>query len=150
MATSIELIARAVIAADTRLLVVRKKGVSYTFLPGGHVDFGEPAETALARELHEELGTAAQVGRFLGAIENCFDHAGGQFHELNLVFAASFPESADAIAVESREPHLEFLWQPADRLADHNLQPSVLWWLIPRWLEGGSTAGWVSTMKYLG
>ncbi|MGH2374380.1 MAG: NUDIX domain-containing protein [bacterium] len=150
MARSIELIARAVVAADGRLLLVRKKGESYTFLPGGHVDFGEPAETALARELQEELGTAASVGRFLGAVENCFTNAGGQWHELNLVFAANLPDVTGTAAVASREPHLEFLWQPAGQLADQNLQPSVLWWLVPHWLDGGSTSGWVSTMKYLG
>jgi len=147
---SIELIARAVIAVDDRLLVVRKKGESYTFLPGGHVDFGEPAESALTRELQEELGTDAWVGRFLGAIENCFTNANGQFHELNLVFAASLRDRTGTTAFTSREPHLEFLWQPTAQLADQNLQPSVLWSLVPHWLQGGSTGGWVSTMKYLG
>ncbi|MGQ0551258.1 MAG: NUDIX domain-containing protein, partial [Armatimonadota bacterium] len=114
----IELISRAVIAADGWLLLVRKKGESYSFLPGGHVDFGEPAETALARELQEELGTAANVGRFLGAVENCFTNASGQFHELNLIFAANLPDVAGTTAVASREPHLDFLWQPTARLAD--------------------------------
>lgn len=150
MTRAIELIARAVIAADDRVLVVRKKGASYTFLPGGHVDFGEPAETALARELQEELGTDASVGRFLGAVENCFTNVSGQFHEVNLIFAATLPELPGVTAVASRESHLEFLWQPAGQLADKNLQPSVLWWLIPHWLDDGSTPGWVSTMRYLG
>lgn len=150
MTRSIELIARAVIAADEHVLLVRKKGASYAFLPGGHVDFGEPAESALTRELQEELGTDAWVGRFLGAIENCFTNADGQFHELNLVFAATLPELIGTTAVHSREPHLVLLWQPTTRLADQNLQPSVLWSLIPHWLQGGSTGGWVSTFKYLG
>lgn len=150
MTRSIELIARAVVAVDGLVLLARQKTATYTFLPGGHVRFGEPAESALARELQEELGTAARVGRFLGAIENRFANTGGDFHEVNLVFAATLPDLAGTANVESREPHLEFLWQPTARLADQNLQPSVLCSLVPRWVEGASIGGWVSTMKYLG
>jgi 8-oxo-dGTP pyrophosphatase MutT (NUDIX family) len=35
-----------------------------------HIEMGESAPAALAREIQEELGQARQVGSFLGAIEN--------------------------------------------------------------------------------
>jgi 8-oxo-dGTP diphosphatase len=53
---NIELISRAFILRGGKVLVAHKKGASNTFLPGGHVEFGEPSDFALRRELKEEMG----------------------------------------------------------------------------------------------
>ncbi len=64
----LRLVVAAVIRADDgRLLVARRaEGQHLAGLwefPGGAVEPGETAEQALVRELDEELGVAAQVGR---------------------------------------------------------------------------------------
>jgi len=45
------------------------------FLPGEHVEPGEPAKRALQRELREELGAGARVGADVGGIERAWSDA---------------------------------------------------------------------------
>lgn len=57
---------RAIIMHEGKLLVVKHShNTSYTALPGGHVDFGEDMHTCIKRELMEELGVEAVIGRLL-------------------------------------------------------------------------------------
>jgi 8-oxo-dGTP diphosphatase len=57
----------AVIARNGRVLIgQRRAGGSHAFeweFPGGKVEGGESLRTALARELQEELGIEAEIGR---------------------------------------------------------------------------------------
>lgn len=146
MAPAIEIIVRAAVVAGGQLLLVRKAGAAHTFLPGGHIEAGESAPQALARELCEELGVEVQVGRFLGAVEHAWADHGGTVHEVNLVFAASAAALRGPAPISSREQHLEFSWQPLDRLADRNLQPWVLRDVLPGWIAGRRGSRWASTM----
>lgn len=49
-------IARAVVVSDGQILIARMKG-AHSFLPGGGIEHGEGAVTALKRELREELAS---------------------------------------------------------------------------------------------
>ena len=57
-----------------------------TFLPGGHVEFGESAKDALVREIDEELGITCTVGKFLGLVEHKWMNKGVLNCEINQVF----------------------------------------------------------------
>ena len=46
-------LARGVLFAEGRALLAHQKGAGNTFLPGGHIDPGEPAQSALIREIEE-------------------------------------------------------------------------------------------------
>ncbi|WP_460961915.1 NUDIX hydrolase [Parasphingorhabdus pacifica] len=46
---------------DGQLLVVRQRTKSWSCLSGGHVEPGEQVESALIRELREELGIHAKI-----------------------------------------------------------------------------------------
>ncbi len=142
---AVELIARAVIVAGGGILLARKPGASHTFLPGGHIEVGEPAADAVLRELREELGVSGRVERFLGAVEHGWQTPAGYAHELNLLFLVAAPALDPAIAPRSREAQLQFLWQPVDRLDAARLEPWVLPAVLPRWLVAGG-AGWASTL----
>ena len=50
---------------DGRVLLVKPNYRPHWLIPGGMADDGEPPEQACARELHEELGLQATIGRLL-------------------------------------------------------------------------------------
>ena len=117
----IETIARGVCVKDGKLLLCKAKGGSSTYLPGGHIEFGETGRQALVREIKEEIGVDATVGEFLGAVENSFMQHGKPHAEINLVYAFDM----DAEKVSAQEDWIEFEWCALDRLAAANLLPET-------------------------
>ena len=111
----IETIARGVCIRDGRLLLCRARGGATTYLPGGHIEFGETGRQALVREVKEELGLDAQTGRFLGVVENSFMQHGKPHAEINLVYELILPPDA---ATSAREDWIEFEWRELSRLDD--------------------------------
>ncbi len=119
--SGIEIIARGVCVVDGKVLLCRAKGGATTYLPGGHVEFGETGRTALEREVCEELGVPSAVGKFLGVVENRFIQHGKPHAEVNLVYALSV--DADPASLASREDWISFEWRDLSRLDD--LLPSA-------------------------
>jgi len=74
-------IAAAVIVADGRMLLVRKRGTASFMQPGGKLEPGESGAECLVRELEEELALGIPVesllplGRFAAPAANEPDHA---------------------------------------------------------------------------
>ena len=118
----IETIARGVCIRDGRILLCRAKGGASTYLPGGHIEFGETGRAALVREMREETGLAATAGRFRGCVENRFEQHGKPHAEINLVYTLEIPDGA---AVRAQEDWIEFLWCPLAELASANLLPEA-------------------------
>jgi 8-oxo-dGTP pyrophosphatase MutT (NUDIX family) len=67
----------------------RPNGKHQGFLraPGGGIDFGETAATAVRREFAEELGVTLDDAQLLTVAENIFDAHGKRGHEIAFVFA---------------------------------------------------------------
>lgn len=118
----IESIARGVAIRDGKVLLCRAKGARTTYLPGGHIEFGESGRTALVREVHEELGVSATAGALLGAVENRFDQHGKRHCEINLVYRLDLATEAD----ESQEDWITFEWCPLSDLSQANLLPAEM------------------------
>ena len=132
-------LARAVVIRGDSILLVRAKGASNTFLPGGHIEFAETAHRALKRELLEETGCEIDVGEFLGAVEHLWPDSSRENHESNLVFCVKIngcPEGGDPISMEE---HLDLFWAKLSELEKYNLQPKPLIQLINRRCTWGST-----------
>ncbi|WP_433756389.1 NUDIX domain-containing protein [Nocardia sp. CA-135398] len=125
MIVATEIIARAVIRDGGRILVARERGKTWVFLPGGHVEPGEPVESALLRELAEELGTAGRILGFAGVVEHGYTDQGNAHHEVNLIFDAELDDTP-----VSQEEHLEFDWLPIDQINAADLRPTALKALI--------------------
>lgn len=125
-------LARAVILEDSRLLVNQFVGTSFTFLPGGHAEPGEGLQSALRRELSEELGVEATIGNYLGAVEYLWSHdvTGQQHYEVNHAFAVQAPLGS---VVQSRDPSLHFQWVALDELEQYDLRPEPFRALVRRW-----------------
>jgi len=129
----IELIARAVIQRGDEILLANKIGEPNTFLPGGHVDYGEYTDKALRRELREELGVDAKIIEFMGTQEYQFrEENGREHHEINFIYRAETSEP-----IQSKESHLEFLWCPVEKITEKTLLPEALPELIKEYLETG-------------
>jgi ADP-ribose pyrophosphatase YjhB (NUDIX family) len=116
----IEVIARGLAIEDDRVLLCRSVQGGYTYLPGGHVEPGEPAGAALEREMLEETGLHCRAGDLLCVHEERFRQQGAPRHELNLVFHMEHPP---ADPVPSLEPAIAFAWVAIDDLDDANLLP---------------------------
>jgi len=146
-AKAIETIARGVCVKAGKLLLCHTKGANNTYLPGGHVEFGETARDSLQREIREELGVSARVGRFLGVVEHTYMRKRVLQHEVNFVFEFTCRELHRSKEPQSREDYIEFCWASSGKLARFNLEPGSLRKLIPQWLaDRGGSNRWSSTM----
>lgn len=61
---------------------------------GGGVEFGELAQDAITREIHEELGQPISDARLLGTLESLFTYAGKPGHEIVQVYDARFDDAS--------------------------------------------------------
>ena len=115
-----------------RVLLQRLEGEDYWALPGGRVEWLEPAGQTVRREMGEELGVEARVERLVWVAENFFEDRGRAYHEIALYFLVSFP--AGAAPYQHSEPfygdeegtRLIFGWFPLDRLEAMPLYPTFL------------------------
>lgn len=132
---TIETLVRGVCVKRGQLLVCQSKGAANTYLPGGHVEFGEKAAVALVREIREELGVKAKAGEFLGAVEHTFRQKGDVHCEVNLVFAMEIANLDPRTDPSACEDWIAFRWIPLDRLGRNHLEPAPLRKLVPAWLS---------------
>lgn len=127
----IEVAARAVILYKGKFLLCKQKGRDYYFFPGGHISFGENAESVLIRELKEELDISIKRLSFIGAVENIYEEDNETHHEINLVFEVS----ARGVQDKSKEDHLEFFLKDKKEFAKEKVLPVVLKKAVLKWLR---------------
>ncbi len=142
----IELLARAVIEERGRFLIAHTKGASNTYLPGGHVEAGESLKHALGRELNEELGIEAEVGRYLGAIEHAWEDVAGNNHEISHFFQVRSSGTSADRPPQSLEDHIEFSWLTPSEFDKQNLQPAPLRKLLANLKSQPHTIWYASTI----
>lgn len=112
--------AMAFFHAEGRLLVSdgfdKVKQQSFYRLLGGHVEFGERSETALKREIVEELGADIEVLAQLDVIQNRFTYEGRQYHEIIFIHNARFLDESfnrrDDLRNLEADYDERFLWVP--------------------------------------
>ena len=133
----IELIVRAVVADGSRLLLAQPSGEAWYFLPGGHVEPGEPVAIALRRELEEELGIKdVRIGGVLAISENRYTDERGDHHEVYLVHRVAVREVIDG----SREAHIGFRWVERSEFDDVEIRPASIANLLRSGIPGPEIA----------
>ena len=150
--THTEFISRGLIRTGDHILVCRNVKHGYCYLPGGHIEFAEPAAAALRRELHEELGdeTASQmtVGPLLLVNEGSFRAGKHIHHEINMVFHVEHRLSETPPPLASAEPKIAFDWLDLAALPEADLRPSTIKaWLAAGGAVEGPPIGWLSDMQ---
>ena len=133
---NIEVIARAVVIKNNKILLCKAKNKPHYYFPGGHVEFGEKAEIALAREFQEEIAVEVFNFNFIGISENTYTDKKEIFHhEINLTFSAEIEEDE----VMSREDHLEFAWIDLEKFQETKIMPLDLKAKIGNWFSNKNT-----------
>jgi len=106
-------------SADKFLLVKSPKWRQWV-LPGGHVEFGEAIEVAVAREAEEETGLRVSGVKFLNFAEFVlspdFDKTR---HLVGAVYYAETEDAEDAVTPEKEEVK-EFRWKVASEILTDN------------------------------
>ena len=102
MEKHIETIARGVCVKDGKVLLCYPKDRSYSYLPGGHIEFGETGREALVREMKEETGLDATAGDLLGVVESQFVQKGEKHCEINLIYEMGIREEGKGKREEGR------------------------------------------------
>lgn len=119
----------AVIVVNNKLLALKNDLTPYYFLPGGRVKLDESGETAIKRELKEELGIDTKIIRPLWLVESFFyeDSTKEKFHELCLYFLidvsnTDLQDKQKFLGLETKH-HEVFEWLDISTLKDQYLYP---------------------------
>jgi len=128
-----EICVRGIVVQKEKILICKLKRNENYFFPGGHVEFGEKADKALARELKEEIGAVVGKFRFIGTNENFYRQRGMILHEINIIFEVALRNKFSKVL----EDHMEFRWVTKKDLAKMEVYPiairnSVLKWLMDK------------------
>jgi ADP-ribose pyrophosphatase YjhB (NUDIX family) len=86
----IELKAMILIRNDNKILASKgfdkeKQEIFYRLL-GGHIEFQESAETAIRREIMEEINSEINKLKLISIIENIFTYQGNPGHEIDYLY----------------------------------------------------------------
>jgi 8-oxo-dGTP pyrophosphatase MutT (NUDIX family) len=112
--------------ADGRTLLARKRGTPVFIQPGGKIDPGEDAETAVCRELHEELGVVITPDEltYLGRFEDV------AVNEPGTVVAEAFAVTLDRDVTAAAEIE-ELIWIDPAAPGDRTIAPLTRDQLLP-------------------
>ncbi|MGE0494433.1 MAG: NUDIX domain-containing protein [Vulcanimicrobiota bacterium] len=126
--------AAVAICHDESILLVchEKAGRRYWLLPGGGIDFGEPAHQAARREVLEETGLEIEMGQLLLVNETLAPD--GSRHLLHLTFAGTLTGGHLRPSLDPRVCGAR--WVPLDELAGVTLHPPLAPQLLEA-LDGG-------------
>lgn len=124
----------AIISHDEKLLVMKDERSPYYYLPGGRVLLHETAETAVLREIREELEIDAEIIRPLWLNQSFFieDVNHEKYHELCLYFLVDIihtdllSKGSNFVLYENGRQRHEFFWMPFAELKDNYLYPQFI------------------------
>lgn len=123
----------AVIVHNEHILAMRDGRSPYYYLPGGRVQLQETAETAVLRELKEELGIDAAVTRALWLNQGFFreEVSGDTYHEICVYFlvdvtATDLLQRGERFTCRDGGKELQFEWLSFERLKSAYFYPLFL------------------------
>jgi len=124
--------AAGVFLREGHVLLCTVEGLDFWFIPGGRCEAMETSADAVAREVREELGMEARVGRLLWVVENFFTHAGKSAHELGLYYLMALPpdslllDTGRTFHGDEHGERMTYRWFPLDELERTRVYPIFL------------------------
>ena len=121
----------AVIIHNNKLLSHNDIKNKHYALLGGRVKLGEDSETAIKREVFEELGKQIEIIGYITTLENFFELNGKKYHEIQFVYKAEFVNEEDKkieYTLENLEGEdwIKYDWLEIEKLDDLPLKPYIL------------------------
>ena len=123
----------AMMISDGKILAMHDDRSPYYYLPGGRVAMGETAESAVIREVEEELGVTPKIVRPLWLNQAFFteDVDDLHYHELCIYFLMDITDTdllSRGEAFPANEGHRthQFEWLAFERLKDAYFYPLFL------------------------
>ncbi|TMD23131.1 MAG: NUDIX hydrolase [Chloroflexi bacterium] len=113
----------AIVVQQGRILLVehRKRAQRYWVLPGGRLQGNETLDAALRRELSEELGLDARVGRLVILCETLAPDR----HIVNLIYQAEIGEKTEPRLDRSDPVLAGWQWVSVDQLPRLDFRPPI-------------------------
>src|SRR5947208_9951626 len=113
----------AIIIRQGQILLVehRKRGQRYWVLPGGRLEGNETLDAALARELREELGLDARIGRLVIVCETLAPDR----HVVNLIYQVEIGEKAEPRLDHSDPVLAGWQWVSVEQLPRLDFRPPI-------------------------
>lgn len=115
------------IIQDCGKLLLHKNAHYYATI-GGRVKLGESSETAIIRELKEELQLDFEVDRLGFVDETFYAEDGKNYHEMSFFYYIKPLTNISAIALSYNDDgtprtDVELVWIPLDKLANYEVYP---------------------------
>ena len=119
---------------NNKYLAVNMNDNGFYCLPGGHVELGEDTDTAILREMKEELGYPVKIKRMVAFSQNFFEGKGKKFHEIGVYYIVNALDEKqvntnDYIREELDKgviQHLEFKWFTKQELKQIDFRPKFI------------------------
>lgn len=120
-----------VISDGKRVLLHRRKDDVYWALVGGRVQMLESSDSAVKREIEEELGEGIEIVRLLWMLENFFIYEDKYYHEISTIYLVNLRKESSILNHEKSFHGIEgdrliYKWFNFDELISLDLRPSFL------------------------
>lgn len=118
----------AIIIHNGKVLLHNNKNDNQYALIGGRIKIGEDSETALKREIMEELGKEIEINGLCAVVENFFEMNELKYHEILFIHKAEFKDVNDKKIIKNlqnleNKDYLQYEWIDIDKIDDYNLLP---------------------------
>lgn len=123
--------AAGLIIHNNKLLVHKDVNSDHYALIGGRIKVGEDSESAVKREIHEELGKKVKIIKYVSTIENFFEMNKIKYHEILFINQVEFVEDEDKKIeytlnnAEGKE-NLHYEWIDLDKIEQYELLPKIV------------------------